>query len=66
MTSGTYDTYLIEAEIKQVDGVFEKSKNAKIQVWVTEDRRRMPVKIKSKVVVGSFAGELVSATGLEK
>lgn len=66
MTSGTYDTYLIEPEIKQLDGVFEKSKNAKIQVWVTADNRRMPVKIKSEVVVGSFVGELVSATGLEK
>jgi len=66
LTNGTYDTYLIELEIKHVGGVFEKSKNAKIQVWVTADRRRMPVKIKSKVVVGSFVGELVSATGLEK
>ncbi len=64
LTSGTYDTYLIEPEIKHVDGVFEKSKNAKIQVWVTADNRRIPVKIKSKVVVGSFVGELVSATGL--
>jgi hypothetical protein len=63
---GTYDTYLIEPEIKHVGGVFEKSKNAKIQVWVTADRRRMPVKIKSKVAVGSFVGELVSATGIEK
>jgi len=66
LTSGTYDTYLIEPEIKQLDGVFEKSKNSKVQVWVTADRRRMPVKIKSKVVVGSFVGELVSTTGLEK
>jgi hypothetical protein len=66
LTSGTYDTYLIEPEIKHVGGVFEKSKNAKIQIWVTADSRRMPVKIKSKVVVGSFVGELVSATGLEK
>ncbi len=63
---GTYDTYLIEPEIKHVGGVFEKSKNAKIQVWVTADKRRMPVKIKSKVVIGSFVGELVSATGLGK
>jgi hypothetical protein len=63
---GTYDTFLIEPEIEHVGGVFEKSKNAKIQVWVTADKRRMPVKIKSNVVVGSFVGELVSATGLEK
>lgn len=66
LSIGTYDTFLIEPEIEHVGGVFEKSKNAKIQVWVTADKRRMPVKIKSKVVVGSFVGELVSATGLEK
>ena len=66
LASGTYDTYLIEPEIKHVGGVFEKSKNAKIQVWVTADKRRIPVKIKSEVVVGSFVGELVSATGIEK
>jgi hypothetical protein len=63
--SGTYDTYLIEPEIKHIGGVFEKSKNAKIQLWVTADKRKIPVKIKSKVVVGSFVGELVSATGLK-
>mgnify|MGYP001102380308 CR=1 FL=1 len=66
LTSGTYDAYLIEPEIKHVGGVFEKSKNAKIQIWVTADNRRMPVKIKSKVLVGSFVGELVSGTGLKE
>ena len=65
LNSGTYDTYLIEPELKHIGGVFEKSKDAKIQLWVTADKRRMPVKIKSKVVVGSFVGELVSATGLK-
>ena len=63
---GTYDTFLIEPEIKHVSAVFEKGKNARIQIWVTADKRRIPVKIKSKVVVGSFVGELVSATVLEK
>jgi len=62
---GTFDTYLIEPEVKHIGGVFDKSKNAKIQLWVTADHRRIPVKIKSKVVVGSFTGELVSATGLK-
>jgi hypothetical protein len=65
LESGTYDTYLIEPEVKHIGGVFDKSKNAKIQLWVTADHRRMPVKIKSKVVVGSFTGELVSSTGLK-
>jgi len=55
-----YDTYLIEPELKEVGGVFEKDKNSKIKIWVTADNRRIPVKIKSKVIVGSFVGDLIS------
>ncbi len=62
----TYDTYLMEPELKHVGGVFEKSKNAKIKVWVTADNRRIPVRIKSKVAVGSFIGELVSVEFAKK
>ena len=57
----TYDTYLVEPDLEHIGGIFEKSKNAKLEVWVTADDRRMPVKIKSKVIVGSFVAELVSA-----
>jgi hypothetical protein len=57
----TYDTYLVEPELKHIGGVFEKSKNAKLEVWVTADEWRMPVKVKSKVIVGSFVAELVNA-----
>ena len=56
-----YDTYLVEPDLKHVGGVFEKSKDAKIHLWVTADERRIPVKIRSKVAVGYFTGELVSA-----
>jgi hypothetical protein len=56
-----YDTYLVEPDLKHVGGVFEKSEDAKILLWVTADERRIPVKIKSKVVVGYFTAELVSA-----
>jgi hypothetical protein len=59
-----FDTYLIEPDLKHIGGVFEKSKDAKIQVWVTADDHRIVVKLKSKVVVGSFTGELISAEGL--
>jgi hypothetical protein len=63
LASGTYDTYLIEPSLKHLEGVFEKSKKAKIQLWVTNDQRRIPVKLKSKIVIGSFTGELISFTG---
>ncbi len=58
--SGIYDTYLVEPDLEHIGGVFKKSKDAKLQIWVTADDRRIPVKIKSKVAVGSFVGELIS------
>jgi len=63
-SSGTYDTYVVEPDLRDVGGVFKKSKKAKVHIWVTADERRMPVKIKSKVIIGSFIGELVSVEGM--
>ena len=60
IASGNYDTYLVEPDLKHIGGVFEKSKNARLQIWVTADERQIPVKVKSRVVVGSFVGELIS------
>ncbi len=57
-----YNTILVVPEIEGVSGVFQKSKNAKIKIWVTDDDRRIPVRIKSKVTVGSFVADLVSYT----
>jgi hypothetical protein len=58
--SGSFDTFLVEPEMELIDGVFKKSKNAKLHIWVTADSRQMPVRIKSGVKVGSFVAELVS------
>jgi hypothetical protein len=59
----SYNTILVQPDLKHVEGVFNKSKDSKINIWVTADERRIPVKIKSKVIVGSFTGELVSVEG---
>jgi hypothetical protein len=64
LKNGTYDTYLVEPDLKHIGGVFRKSKNAKLRIWVTADERRIPVKIESEVIVGSFVAELVSAKGI--
>jgi hypothetical protein len=61
-----YDTLLVEPEMENIGGVFEKSGNAKLKIWVTNDDLRLPVMIKSKVAVGSFVAELVSyESGIE-
>jgi hypothetical protein len=54
-----YDTYLVVPDLKHVGGVFKESKDAKLHLWVTADDRHIPVRLMSKVVVGSFVGELV-------
>ena len=59
LVSGVYDTYLVEPDLKHIGGVFEKSPNAKMKIWVTADERHIPVIIKSKVKVGSFVAELM-------
>ena len=61
---GEFDTYLIEPELKEIGGVFRKSRNATLKLWVSADSRKIPVKIASKVVVGNFVAELISAEGV--
>ncbi len=58
-----YDTWVVVPEIKHVGGVFKKSKHAKIHLWITADRRHLPVRLTSKVIVGHFVGDLVAAHG---
>ncbi len=58
-----YDTVLVEPEMEGVGGVFQKTKNAKLKIWVTDDDHRIPVRIKSKVAVGSFIADLVGYEG---
>lgn len=55
-----YDTFLVRVDTKDLDGVFKKSRDAELLIWVTADKRRMPVRIKSSVYVGSFTVDLVS------
>ncbi|MBT7714010.1 MAG: DUF3108 domain-containing protein, partial [Deltaproteobacteria bacterium] len=39
---------------------FKKSKNPTVKLWVTADDRKIPVRIKVKVFIGSIIFDLVS------
>lgn len=58
--AGRYATILVEPDLKHVRGVFKKSKDAQLRIWFTDDEYKIPVKFRSRVLVGSFTGELVS------
>jgi hypothetical protein len=52
--AGVYDTLLVDADTKDVGGVFKKSEGVKLLVRVSFDNHHMPVKIQSRAAVGSF------------
>jgi hypothetical protein len=60
--AGEFDTLLVEPDVRDIGGVFRKSPDATLQVWITDDERRIPVRVQSKVIVGHFSMEL---TGYE-
>lgn len=57
----TYETILIEPVLEglNLEGVLEV-KDRKIKVWLTDDERRIPVKVKMKITFGSIVVELVN------
>ncbi len=59
--------YAIETipEMKNLRGVFKKSPKGILRVWYSTDSRRIPVRMSSKVVVGSFVASLKKASGLK-
>lgn len=60
LRSGTYDTYQLDLMVNHFSGVFKKSENPTVKVWVSADDRKIPVRIKVKVFIGSVIFDLVS------
>ncbi|MEA2013223.1 MAG: DUF3108 domain-containing protein [Verrucomicrobiota bacterium] len=55
-----YKTYLCIPDMKSVRGVFKKSDDAELKMWVSQNDIKIPLKISSKVVVGRFTATLVA------
>ncbi|MGF1449853.1 MAG: DUF3108 domain-containing protein [Opitutales bacterium] len=55
---GKFDTVLVEPEVGDAGGVFKKSPDAAVYIWMSRDRYNIPVKMASSVVVGDFSAEL--------
>jgi hypothetical protein len=55
--AGKFDCLRIEPNIKG-DAIF-KAREGRMTIWLTNDTRRMPVLIRSRVAVGSFDAELI-------
>jgi hypothetical protein len=58
----TYDTFVVMPDMKRLEDVFKKKdEQPDLMIWFSADDRQLPVKIESKVIIGTFVFELVSA-----
>jgi hypothetical protein len=58
-----YDTFVVMPDMKRLEDVFKKKdEQPDLMIWFSADDRQVPVKIESKVIIGTFVFELVSAT----
>jgi len=59
--SGTHEAYVIEPKIKDLGGVFKKSKDGKVVFYFSADEYKFPLRLESEVTVGSFWAEMTEA-----
>ncbi|HMK38835.1 MAG TPA: DUF3108 domain-containing protein, partial [Bacteroidota bacterium] len=61
VAAGTFNTVVIEPLVKE-GGLIKVE--GRIVVWLTDDQRKIPVRVNTKVVIGSIDTELKAYTGI--
>ena len=61
VAAGTFKTLVVEPLVKE-GGLFKSE--GRIVIWLTDDDRKIPVRVNTKVVIGSIDTELRSYSGL--
>ncbi|HOJ19442.1 MAG TPA: DUF3108 domain-containing protein [Ignavibacteriaceae bacterium] len=61
VTAGTFDCIIVEPLVQE-GGLFKSE--GSILVWLTDDIIKLPVKVKSKIIIGSIDAELTKYEGL--
>ena len=57
-----YDTLLVIPDMSRLEGIVSRRGEPSLKIWFTTDERHLPVKIQTRIAVGSIVFELVSAT----
>lgn len=55
---GTREAYVLEPDIKDLGGVFKKSKDGQVRFFISADEQRLVLRMESEVAVGKFWAEL--------
>lgn len=59
--AGKYEVHEVSPALENLRGVFRKSPDGFLRICYSADERRMPVRMQSKVIVGSFVAKLTEA-----
>ena len=62
VNAGTFNCIIVEPMVQE-GGLFKS--DGRIILWMTDDERKMPVKVSTKVLVGSITAELSEYSGLQ-
>lgn len=54
--AGVFDTIMVKPILK-FEGIFQRKGD--VYIWLTDDNRRMPVRMRSKIKIGSISADLV-------
>lgn len=57
-----WPAFLIKPDVRKAGGVFKKSKNAELYLWISTDQHKIPLKMISRVRVGYFSVELAEVS----
>jgi hypothetical protein len=58
--AGTFNCIIVEPMLR-TDAIFKQ--RGRLLIWLTDDNRRIPVQMKSKIIVGSITAELIAMKG---
>lgn len=53
-----FQAIMVEPDLGQLRGVFQKDPDAKLQIWLSDDPHRTPLRIRTKVKHGTFIADL--------
>jgi len=59
---GNTRTVIVEPQLVEGSGLFVSEKGARLKIWLTDDARRIPVRLRAKVAIGSVSVDLESYT----
>jgi hypothetical protein len=58
--AGTFRAMALQPNFKGLGGIFKDDPTARITLWITDDSRRIPIRLSSDFKVGSFSAEITS------